>query len=69
MSIMRKERESKMYLPIPLWIIKSKMYLTDRQIKWLCIFFPISAIIGPLGMLINIFIYIVIAVCIFRGVI
>lgn len=72
MSIMREERNSKMDEPIPLWTMKSKLYLTDRQIEWLCILFPVSAIIGPVGILVNIFIYLVIAMCIitgFRGVI
>ena len=66
---MKKERNSKMGEHIPFWIMKSKLYLTDRQIKWLCILFPISAFIGPLGAVINVLIYLVIAVCIFRGVI
>lgn len=46
-----------------------EIYLTDRQIKWLCILFPVSAVIGPIGILVNVLIYLVIAVCIFRGVI
>ena len=66
--MMREERKSKMEEPIPLWIMKSKLYLTDRQIKWLCILFPMS-VVGPLGLLINVLIYLVIAVCIFRGIV
>ena len=66
---MRKERKSKMDDAIPLWKMKSKLYLTDRQIMWLSIMFPVSAIIGPVGILINVFIYLVIAVCIFRGIV
>ena len=46
-----------------------EIYLSDRQIKWLCIVFPLSAIMGPIGMIINIFIYLVIAVCIFIGIV
>ena len=43
------------------------MYLTDRQIKWMCIIFPISAFIGPVGAVINVLIYLVIAMCIYTG--
>ena len=31
--------------------------ITERQIKWLCGFFPISAFIGPIGIPINILLY------------
>lgn len=57
---MRKKRNIEMEEPIPLWLMKSKLYLTDRQIKWLCILFPISAIIGPVGVPLNIIIYLII---------
>ena len=49
--------------------INSKMKLTDKQILLLCILFPISNIIGPIGILVNIFVYLVIFVCITTGII
>ena len=34
--------------------------ISDRQIKWLCRIFPISAVIGPIGIPINIGVYAII---------
>ena len=43
------------------------MKLTDRQIKWLCRIFPISAIIGPVGIPLNIMVYLILLVYVVGG--
>lgn len=38
--------------------------LTDKQIKILCRIFPVSALVGPVGILMNIGLYIILGILI-----